>query len=59
MLGRKWIGIDISENYCDIAGKELKIISWNNELKINIEETTEVKNIFGTTTKIIGGIGIN
>jgi DNA modification methylase len=58
MLGRRWIGIDISENYCKVARQRIKDYQLEQQqLKINIEETTEVKNIFGTTTKIKGGIG--
>lgn len=41
MLGRKWIGIDISENYCEVARQRIKDYQLEQQqLKIQVDELT-------------------
>ena len=42
MLGRKWIGIDISENYCKVASNRVREYQLEQQqLEIILEETTK------------------
>jgi len=39
MLGRKWIGIDISENYCEVAKQRIKEYQLElKQLEISVDE---------------------
>jgi len=41
MLGRKWIGIDISKNYCEVAKQRIKDYQLEQQqLKIQVDELT-------------------
>ena len=41
MLGREWIGIDISENYCEVARQRIKDYQLEQQqLKIQVDELT-------------------
>jgi DNA modification methylase len=42
MLGRKWIGIDISENYCKVARQRIKDYQLEQkQLEISVDEITK------------------
>ena len=41
MLGREWIGIDISKNYCEVAKQRIKDYKLEQQqLKIKVDELT-------------------